>query len=331
MLGTGLAMRHGRERLERLKLGVAREAKGSVLEHYYVNFRDWVSFVEDGCYGPLDEEGIPLVDYERHSRIQGGGKEYFAVTIAQYALGNFELWLETRWDKYREKFLRLAHWLETNAETVGKDVVVWSAKFDWPAFGLSAPWISSMAQGEAVSVLLRAHQIERREVSLELTRKAAASFFIPVGEPGGVKYVDKDGDVWFEEYITEPPAHVLNGFVFSLFGLLDYARVTGDEKARKAWEQGVLTLERKLHLFDTGCWSRYDLLRDRVASEFYHGNIHVPLLKAMHLATGKQVFLDFAQRWERYQRSRLCRTRAKYYRFPSRALGRIVRLLGESQ
>jgi len=321
-------MRHGRERLERLKLGVAREAKGSVLEHYYVNFRDWVSFVEDGCYGPLDEEGIPLVDYERYSRIPGGGKAYFAVTIAQYALGNFELWLETGLERPREKFLRLARWLETNTEIVGTDVVVWPAEFDFPVYGLSAPWISSMAQSQAVSVLLRAHQIERREVTLELTRKAVASFFIPVGEPGGVKYVDKDGNLWFEEYITEPPAHVLNGFVFSLFGLLDYARVTNDEKARQAWERGVLTLEKKLHLFDTGYWSRYDLLRDSVASEFYHGNIHVPLLKAMHLATGRQVFLDFAQRWERYLGSPLCRIRARYHRLPSRALTKIVKLIG---
>ncbi len=318
-------MRSNVERMRTLRLSVAVEDRSPTLGPYYVSFRNWVGFVESGGYGPLDENGIPLVDYSGHAETQGIGTVYFAVTVAQYALGNFDLWLETRSEKYRQKFLQLAAWLERNAEAAGKDIAVWPAKFDFPVYGLRAPWISSLSQSQVVSVLLRAYQVDRQKSMLSLAERAFQSFFVNVPEPGGVRYVERDGDVWFEEYVTDPPAHVLNGFIFSLFGLLDYARATGDDKARQAWERGVLTLERKLHLFDTGFWSRYDLLRDCVASEFYHVNIHVPLLRALSVATGKETFSQFARRWERYSQSWLCKLRARYYRFPFRVMRRLVR------
>jgi hypothetical protein len=116
---------------------------------------------------------------------------------------------------------------------------------------------------------------------------------------------------------------VLNGFIFSLFGLLDYIRVAPEGPFAQAWDQGVLTLEKKLHLFDTGYWSRYDLLRDCVASQFYHGNIHIPLLMAMYAASGKDVFLDFARRWEEYLGSPLSRLRARYHGLPARVAAKL--------
>jgi len=316
-------MRAERERAKRLRFGVAKVGAGPTLQGYYVNFKNWVPFVEGGGYGPLDERGIPLVDYERHSGIKGGARAYFSVTIEQYALGVFELWLETGSDRFRDKFLQLARWLEENAEKVEDKVVIWPAHFDFPVYGLKAPWISSMAQAQAASVLLRACQLEKRPALADLARMALASFLVPIGEPGGVRHVDADGDVWFEEYVMNPPPHVLNGFIFSLFGLLDFVRVSPERPFIEAWEQGVRTLERKLHLFDTGYWSRYDLMRDCVASEFYHANIHIPLLMAMHAATGKDVFLDFAQRWEGYLSSPVSRLRARYYRLPARALKKL--------
>ncbi|MBN1503845.1 MAG: hypothetical protein JW952_02155 [Candidatus Eisenbacteria bacterium] len=316
-------MRTRSRRLKTLKFGVAKVGAGPVLKGYYVNFKNWVPFVEEGGYGPLDEHGVPLVDYEKHSGIKGGGKQYFSVTVAQYALGLFELWLETGSSEFSDKFLRMARWLEENAQKAGEGVAVWPAGFDFPVYGLRAPWISSMAQAQAASVLLRAHQLDKRQTPADLARMALGSFLIPAGEPGGVRCVDADGDVWFEEYVTEPPPHVLNGFIFSLFGLLDYVRVSSERKLREAWEQGVRTLERKLALFDTGYWSRYDLVRDCVASEFYHANVHIPLLVAMYAATENDAFLERARRWEGYLRNPLCRLRARYHRLPARALRKL--------
>jgi len=313
------------ERIKRLRFAVANAGTGPALRGYYVNFKNWVPFIEGGGYGPLDEQGIPLVDYGRHSGVKGGTKQYFSVTVAQYALGLFELWLESGSDEFRVKFLRQARWLEEKAENLGDNVVIWPAAFDFPVYGLKAPWISSMAQAQAASVMLRAHQMEKRQAPADLARMALASLLVPAGQPGGVRHVDADGDVWFEEYVTDPPPHVLNGFIFSLFGLLDYLRVSPERPLREAWEQGVRTLERKLSFFDTGFWSRYDLVRDCVASKFYHANIHIPLLVAVYGATGNDVFLERARRWEGYLANPICRVRARYYKLPTRALRKVFK------
>jgi hypothetical protein len=319
-----------RERIRRLRFTIGTRVKAPILEEYYVSFREWVPFIESGGYGPLDKGGVPLVDYSGDARVRGIGPVYFAITVAQYALGIFDLWLDTGLEQYRQKFLDLARWLELRAEPAGRDALVWPAKFDFPVYGLKAPWVSSMAQSQVASVLLRACQLEKRDKLQEMAKRAMATFHIPVGEPGGVRYVDGDGYVWFEEYVTDPPAHVLNGFIFSLFGLDEFARVTSDNTARQAWDEGIRTLERKLHLYDTGYWSRYDLLRDCVASTFYHGNVHVPLLRALHLVTGKRVFLDFADKWQKYLESASCRFRARYYRLPTRVTRKLTRTLGGS-
>jgi len=320
-----------KEKIHRLRFTLGTRIRGEVLGEYYVSFRNWVPFIESGGYGPLDEKGIPLVDYTRDARMSRTRPVYFPITVAQYALGVFDQWLDTGLQQYRQKFLELARWLELHAEPVGEVAVVWPARFDFPVYGLKAPWISSLAQSQVASVLLRAYQLENRKELREMAGKAMATFYIPVSEPGGVRYVDVDRDVWFEEYVADPPAHVLNGFIFSLFGLDEFARVTSDKMARQAWDEGIHTLERKLRLYDTGYWSRYDLLRDCVASTFYHANIHIPLLRALHLVTGESIFLSFADKWEDYLTSTVCRLRARYYKLPSRLSRKLSRMLGESR
>jgi heparosan-N-sulfate-glucuronate 5-epimerase len=318
-----------KERIQKLRFTMGTRIMERVPEEYFVSFKNWVPFIESGGYGPLDKDGIPLVHYAGDPRMRGTGPVYFVVTVAQYALGVFDLWLDTGLGKYRQKFIELARWLELRAEPVGNIALVWPARFDFPVYGLKAPWISSMAQSQVASVLLRAYQIEKRKELQEMARKAMATFYIPAGEPGGVRYVGSDGDVWFEEYVTDPPAHVLNGFIFSLFGLNEFARVTSDHMAWQAWDEGIRTLERKLHLYDTGYWSRYDLLRDCVASTFYHGNVHIPLLRALHLVTGKSIFLSFGDKWEGYLGSTVCRLRARYYKLPSRVYRKLGSMSGE--
>lgn len=320
-----------KERINRLRFTLGTRIRTKTLEEYHVSFRNWVPFIESGGYGPLDDEGIPLVDYSRDARMRGMAPVYFAMTVAQYALGILDLWLDTGLQKYRRKFLELARWLALRAEPVGEIALVWPARFDFPVYGLKTPWISSMAQSQIVSVLLRAYQMENREELREMAKKAMATFYIPVAEPGGVKYTDAQGDVWFEEYVTSPPAHVLNGFIFSLFGLDEFARATSDNMALVARDSGIRTLERNLHLYDTGYWSRYDLLRDCVASTFYHANVHIPLLRAVHLLTGNSIFLHFADRWERYLKSTVCRLRARYYAMPARVSRKLARIFGATR
>ncbi|MFH0777896.1 MAG: hypothetical protein V2A71_04610 [Candidatus Eisenbacteria bacterium] len=122
-----------------LRLALGSRVQEPLLREYYVSFKNWVPFVESGGYGPLDGDGVPLVDYAGHARITGGRTVYFSVTVAQYALGLYELWLESGSERHRERFLTQVRWLESRAEEARSGVLVWPATFDFPVYGLRAP------------------------------------------------------------------------------------------------------------------------------------------------------------------------------------------------
>lgn len=75
---------------------------------------------------------------------------------------------------------------------------------------------------------------------------------------------------------------VLNGWMFALMGVRDYALLTGDATVMSTAERLAADLARALPRFDTGYWSLYDLAGD-VASPFYH-DLHVAQLEALALA-----------------------------------------------
>ena len=59
-----------------------------------------------GYSGPFDASGIPQLDY--HGRI---GVQYNPIAIAQYGLGNYNLWRQHGDPARRGKFFRTADWL----------------------------------------------------------------------------------------------------------------------------------------------------------------------------------------------------------------------------
>jgi heparosan-N-sulfate-glucuronate 5-epimerase len=274
-----------------------------VLGEYYLNMRPMVSLTESHFYGPFDENQIPLVFHHK------GGWVYGPVTIAQYALGNFELFLDTGDRKYKEVFLRQANWLNDTLKTTLKGFGVWFHSCDHPDTRvLKAPWASAMAQGEGISVLLRAYQLTKRSSYLEKAKQAFGALQFDISE-GGVKFTDASGDLWFEEFPSDPPSHVLNGFIFTLFGVYDFFRVTKSERALNLLEKGVKTLQKSLHLYDAGYWSVYDQLDKQLVSRDYH-YLHINQLKALYGLTNKKVFLTYAQRWEGYLNDPICKSRA---------------------
>ena len=67
----------------------------------------YMPFVEKAGYGGAhDVDGIPLLDY--HGNI---GLQYNPIAIAQWGLGNFNLFLRLRRHEHQEKTLAAADWL----------------------------------------------------------------------------------------------------------------------------------------------------------------------------------------------------------------------------
>jgi heparosan-N-sulfate-glucuronate 5-epimerase len=289
-------------------------ARVDELGEYYMPFAQKADY-----RGAYDSAGIPLLDYR--GKI---GPQYNPIAIAQYGLGNYNLFRRTGETARREKFFLIADWLCQHLEKNPRGLSVWNHHFDWEYRDtLRAPWYSALAQGQGISVLVRAHRESQKESEkdphdpryLEAAKLALASFFAPVRE-GGVAFTDDRGDLWFEEYIVSPPTHILNGFIWAAWGVYDYFLATRDQSAQALFTRAVQTLLHNLDHYDLGFWSLYEQSGTRlpmVASPFYH-QLHIVQLRLMHRLTGEEKFARTADRWESYTRSRGNRTRALCYK-----------------
>ena len=283
------------------------DAGPTQLGQYYMLFAEKVDY-----RGAYDANGIPQLDYHGHI-----GLQYNPIAIAQYGLGNYNLWQRSGGDPNRkEKFFRVADWLCSSLEHNSQGLAVWNHHFNWEYRDtLKAPWYSALAQGQGISVLVRAYKESNDPKYLEAARAAFVSFEKPIAE-GGVAFTDESGDLWFEEYIVSPPTHILNGFIWALWGVYDYSLATKEQAPRDLFDRGVRTLILNLERYDLGFWSLYEQSGTRlpmVASTFYH-RLHIVQLRIMHRLTNEQEFAHVAERWENYTRSRVNRARALLYK-----------------
>lgn len=272
------------------------------LGEYYMPFREKADYA-----GPFDEAGIPLLEYRGKL-----GRQYNPIAIAQYGLGNFNLWYERQHDSVRRStFLGAATWLVTNLEQNSRGLWVWHHNFDFEyRTTLRAPWYSGLAQGQGISLLLRAHSATGESGYLEAAQRAFATMLVGVDQ-GGVSCTD-DGFTWIEEYIVTPPTHILNGFIWASWGAYDYWIATGDPDAKQLFERAVATLAHSLPQYDTGYWSLYEqngLRMPMLASPFYH-RLHIAQLRVLYALTSIEIFDRYCRRWQEYQRNRLMRARA---------------------
>lgn len=263
------------------------------LDLYYVDLNDCLG--QNFSEYEYDENGNPLTRYYCQANWN-----HNPVTVCQYGLYQFNNFLKTQVSEARKNFLAQADWLLRHAQEGANNSVVWHYLFDLLHYNLASPWFSGMAQGQALSVLLRAHQITRNNDYLNIAHHAWKSFEFSVSE-GGVIAIFPDGKSLIEEY---PSAYqvtaVLNGFIFGIFGVYDYAIYTENQSAKKIFEVLVDSLKCNLFRYDTGYWTYYDLADPlRLTSKTYH-RLHVCQLKKMYQITQDELFLTYYQRWESY-------------------------------
>ena len=232
---------------------------------YYVDWRGLENF---RTYN-FDAQGLPRVQYG-----DPVGLRYNVITIAQYGLYCFQLYDSTKNDLYRTRALVCAEWLVKNISVYRDELKAWVYDFDLDFYGLKAPWISAMAQGEGISLLLRAFSVDNNLIYLKTTQEAIKPFQRDTHQGGVVDFLN-DGSLFFEEYPTQPASHVLNGFVFALLGVYDYARYYEEPWAHQLVEKGIKSLENNWRAWDTGYWTLYDLHpTHRLASHMYH-TLHI--------------------------------------------------------
>ncbi len=275
----------------------------TILGTYYQDFTPAITHIGNGIFSHFDENGIPFL----------GSKEnpnYAPVLIIQYGIVCHDFILRGEdIDANKQRMNTCLTWLEQN-KTSFHDSIVWRSKATKQQYDLPQGWISGMYQGQAISLYLRVHQLLGKEEYLE-TAKLIFNSFQYGYEEGGFKRIDENGYLWFEEYPTSIPSYVLNGFIYSIFGIYDFYRVTKDEKALALWNECLDTLKTNLHKYDVWYWSVYDQLKEQLVSYYYQKNVHVPLMHIMYQLTGDEVYNYYAMKWEKSLNNPIHRTITK--------------------
>ncbi len=257
--------------------------------------------------GPFDAEGVPLLNYQGTI-----GLQHNPIAIAQYGLARFNQWCETSAGDDQAAWLRAANWLERQLTPNAFGVPVWMHHFDWPYRQLlRAPWYSGLAQGTGLSLLVRAAKATNDRRFSAAAHRAFEALRLDVAQ-GGVLVTDDRGHTWIEEYLVDPPSHILNGFIWALWGVHDYARWSGSQAAKQLFDACVITIESNLARYDTGRWSLYELPAggpQMLASRYYH-ELHIVQLRVLQQLTGIHTFGTVSDRWQSYLEDRVKRARA---------------------
>lgn len=112
--------------------------------------------------------------------------------------------------------------------------------------------------------------------------------------------------IFYEEYPSHYKYHVLNGFIFALWGLYDFYRLDGSQEAKNLFDAGLNTLIHFLPEFDIGYWSLYHIGQGlkNPATIPYH-RLHVNQLEAMYQLSGAAIFKKYHDLWQKYSEKRL--------------------------
>lgn len=241
---------------------------------------------------PFDANGIPRVDY-------GGaiGIQYNPTTIGQYALSCWNEYRLTGNGEWLGKFMRQADWLVANRQAGAGGGYKWPYGFALVGYGLAPGWISAISQGLVQSVMRRAYAATQETKYFDTAGGAYRTMVASVAA-GGTLATTPEGGIWFEEAPTPSPSLILNGNIFGIIGLHDYAAMSGSAEALALYESAVSSVTTSLSVYDSGTWIVYDRVNFTPITQAYM-RIHNNLAEQM-TADGASGFRAIWKRWYGY-------------------------------
>jgi hypothetical protein len=282
-------MKH-REESKSVTLEIGDVSLNKNLGSYYIDMRPAIVNYTSNIYnGEFDKNGVPMIQDSE------GNLAYYPVNVAQYGFMQHAEYLSSKKEESLNT-LRACVAKLIDLKTEYKGTFVWLHQSKDENYNIPAPWASAMAQGEVMSLLLRFYQISNDEIHLEVAQKAY-QFLQIENDPQCVRRKDENGFLWFEEYPSSPPSYVLNGFIYTVFGLYDLYRVTQDPTVKADLDSCLKTLKANIHKYDAGYWSYYDQLKKELVRYYYQKNVHVLQLRVLHKLTDEPVFDKYAKKW----------------------------------
>lgn len=256
------------------------------LSGYYNDMSEKVTF---------NKKTVKSIDYLPIFTNDYGQKVVFPIQIIQYALGCYELYLKTKETLYLEKMIYCSNHILSLINDDGSISCMYFVK------ELNNPY-SSMCQGECISLLARVYKETHEKKYFDAAMKAY-TFLVNKKHPLAVAKEYNGLDYCLFEYPEKEI--VLNGYIFSLFGLYDAYLMTKDDNIKAIFWKSLDSLSKIIDKFDLNGWTYYDLDK-HYSSKFYH-KLHVDLLAALNLiANGR--FAVLKEKWESGLKNKiLCR------------------------
>jgi hypothetical protein len=240
--------------------------------------------------GQLNTEGVPML-------FENGAASQSPIAIALYGLGSHDVFFRSDEERYRHQLMNALQWLENKYVPLGEGIG-WPNKADLPVYGLKAPWFSAIAQGCALSLFVRAHQLQGGTRWSEMAHQAWLGYHAPVEEGGFCRKIP--AGVIYEEYPGPELDCVFNGMCVSLIGLWEAWQSGIVREAEADFHMGVRGLRSLLPRFAYGHWSLYSLNRcvgkAHLASPYYHRS-NALLAQVIGLMSGDAEFHAYGERW----------------------------------
>lgn len=254
---------------------------------------------ETKSFYKFDADGYPIYPAQ-------GGYHIHPTQIVQIALQKFSAYLRTGdtellaiCRKYADYIVKIIKIREYEGRKYGLVSIDFFDKY-FPFLGNS--WICGLLQGQILSLMLRMHQTTGDEAYKDAADLVYASYFVP-DEIGGFRF-SKGDDLFFEECVSSPATHILNGHVYAVWGLFDYWRVYGREDTAQMLRLSINTLKRHLERFTLSGtdWTYYDDpdtgWRGLVTPFYQH--LHPSLLRVVaKMSDDPEPFYRYADRWDR--------------------------------
>lgn len=246
--------------------------------------------------GALNDEGVPIVFLNGESCV-------LPVTVALYGLGNHDAFLASGKERYSRQMMHALRWFENHPIPLG-DGIGWANREDLPIYGLKTPWFSGLVQGFALSLFLRAHQLDQAGHWSELARKTWLGFHVPV-EQGGFRRSIAGGVIW-EEYPGPALDCAFSGMCHVLVGLWEGWRSGIIPEAEGDFYAGAAGLRSCLPKFVCDRWSLYSLNRcvgkPLLASPYYQRS-NALMAQIVGLMAEDSEFCTYGKLWEQSSKS----------------------------
>ena len=302
------------------------ETKGKQPQTFYIHYvcsQSLISLDGNDIYYGLGERTRwssltrdLTIDFHKGIALKGSKKKASKLNLQRIVSVNFHghgsvdnLTLSN--NAHLAQFYHAANWLVKHQDEQGGWPINVIRKLANGRLQLPPGWYSAMAQGQAMSLLVRAFVRTNNPKYLDSALRATALFDIP-GPQGGILAKFAGEYPWYEEYPTTPSCFVLNGFIYSLIGLYDLQQTAPPDKAGEAarlYRAGMRSLKAMLPLFDTGSGTIYDLrhftlgVAPNLARWDYHAT-HINQLLLLATIDDDPILEQTASRWASYMKGK---------------------------